>query len=66
MRKYMTANVRKHLVEIFKAVADCVDGDLPCPQDIKDAYDAAMSDKQVLIFYEYLIDENRKNWGLGA
>ncbi len=54
----MNITVQKHLIEIFKAVADACDGPWGKQETqlIKSAYNEAMQDPDVLEFYSSLVD----------
>lgn len=52
----MTSAVKRHLVEIFKAVADACDGSDEVTEDIRNAYNTALEDPEVREFYGQLVE----------
>jgi hypothetical protein len=55
----MNAIVERALIELFKAVADAVDGGDPLPPDVKSAYDDEFAKPEVQKFYLQLIDHRQ-------
>ena len=53
---------RDSLIEIFMAVADAVDGGEDVPEDIREAYTAAMKNPHIERLYGDLCDEASELW----
>jgi len=57
MNQSVKPSVLRHLIEIFKAVADHCDGGDDALLGVKDAYYDALDDLDVKEFYGRLVDE---------